>query len=341
MQTVLSNRANFVLSSRLAIILGIRTAWECCAPQKPHEPDIVAGLVLETTKNLGEAWRALFKSEKIEFSIFSVYCHQTPKVSYQGGTKSCEIGDILFVHVHRNKQSYYYNNSLLYQVKLSSKQPYNIPIADRHQLVLYQSWPEFIYVNSGHFLNGQKRNIMPKLPHSGAQYLLIDDRPPIHPASGLMNFKNTYPIGSCMPAPVLYDHSSLENELFDFLIFKSGRPFRGIRQAQTESGWSRVIWDLIDIGIKKAFNRARSGLKKRDRISSPHDWDGISYAFTTSTGCLSVTKSILRNKESEWLFSGNGEGNRANPPMNQESDYEHMEGNGTSLILFESWENYD
>jgi hypothetical protein len=60
-QTLVSNKIDFILSARLAIILGIRDIWRRCGTNKPHEPDLVAGLVLESTKILSDSWGEIFK----------------------------------------------------------------------------------------------------------------------------------------------------------------------------------------------------------------------------------------------------------------------------------------
>ncbi len=334
-QTLLSNKSDFILSARLAIILGVREVWRRCGTKKPHEPDLVAGLVLESTKILIDAWGEIFERNKIQFSLLSVYCHQSPKVSYSSTQKSCELGDILFVHIHRDSRNNYYNNSLLYQVKLSSKQPYRIPQKEYHQLSLYLKWPDFQYISSGR-LNRQKRSVNPKIFHPGAQYLLIDDRPPHVPESGLLNFSNSYPIGSCMPSPIIHDHNPLEKELFDFLLFKSGRPFRQRKDSIKTNGWSRVIWDLIEIGVTKSFNRKRSGFHQQPRISSVSKIDGKCECYSTLSNCITSVEEILWKKQAEWLYFGQSSGSNNIPPIDSIDD--NNDENGVSLVLIETWD---
>ena len=123
---------------------------------------------------------------------------------------------------------------------------------------LYEDWPEFVYERSS-FLNGQKRSVTPKAPHSGAQYLLIDDRPPEEPMSGLLGFPGTYPVGCCIPDETLRNHTHLASELFSLFIFRSGRPFEDKYSAAKNKDWSQVVWDLLETGMKKLFNRKNWG----------------------------------------------------------------------------------
>lgn len=118
--------------------------------------------------------------------MVAVYCHQTPKVKYAGiGGVSCELGDLLIAHVHTSAGGHIRRNALLYQAKVSSLQPYRIPSRGRDQLRLYEEWPDFEYHHSPP-LTGERRSVRPKVAHAGAQYMLIDDRPPDHPQSGLI-----------------------------------------------------------------------------------------------------------------------------------------------------------
>jgi hypothetical protein len=79
----------------------------------------------------------------------------------------------------------------LLQAKVSSRQPYQVHRSEMDQLSLYSTWPDFEYVSSGPQLNGLRRSVRPKVSHMGAQYLLIDDRGPNDPASGLLGAPGT------------------------------------------------------------------------------------------------------------------------------------------------------
>lgn len=336
--TVVRHKGEIVASARLAIIMGIRQAWQNCSPKEPYEPDLVAGLTLYSTKILFNAWGPIFKANRISFSLASVYCHQTPQVKYpnMGTSRSCELGDIMFVHLHTNVRKECLRNALLYQVKCSSKQPYSLKSKEIDQLKLYEEWPKFEYVRSGR-LNGQKRDVVPKLPHTGAQYLLIDDRPPSDPLSGLLNFPATYPIGSCMASRTLHDHNSLEGELFDFLLFKSGRQFEDRNRNQSLDGWSTVVWDLLAKSLNKGFTRRRSGLRGRPRVSSK-DLDSTLIAFSTPGHSYSLASEVLGGNNAQRIYSSEFQGNGQTPPPNRDFNEFDEEGGSVSVIILETSE---
>jgi hypothetical protein len=181
------NRDALVQSFHVAAIHGMVSTWTRCEGlgTKPQEPDFVAGLVVDSTPLLYYALRSILSPERISVSVFAVFCHQTPQVAFGSHPRSsCELGDILFAYVHTPRAGPPRRNALLFQAKASAKQPYRIQRAEMDQLCLYAEWPEFEYARSV-LLKGQKRSVTPKTPYPGAQYLLIDDRPPDEPMSGL------------------------------------------------------------------------------------------------------------------------------------------------------------
>ncbi|MDO9530034.1 MAG: hypothetical protein Q7J27_12880, partial [Syntrophales bacterium] len=257
-------------STHHAIIHGMRETWHRCHQRGniPQENDFIASIVLDSSPLIYNSLNQIFGKHKIHFSLTSVYCHQTPRVKYPGLTKKfCELGDILFVHVHKTRSGMYRRNALLYQAKVSPQQPYVVLTSETHQLKLYTEWPDFEYCNSGSLLNGKKRKINPKNPHSGAQYLLIDNRPGTCPNSGLIGLSGTYPIGSCMPDIYLYNHNDLASELFELFLLHTGQSFDDRTNSCNKENWSEVVWDLIDAGLRKSFNRRRSGRVSDPRIS--------------------------------------------------------------------------
>ena len=216
---------------------------------------------------------------------------------------------------------------------MSSKQPYPIRAAERHQLQLYAEWPDFRYARSSG-LTGQTRNVNPKAPHAGAQYLLIDDRPPDEPASGLLGFPGTYPIGCCMPDEFLHDHADLASELFHLFLFRSGRAFEDHGAAGCANDWSQVVWDLIEYGMKYRFNRARS-----DRQNSPRTYaasaDGLSFCQTSPNRRIDTVSQAIGHSDASRFFESGGD----EPPRH--SDRQTNDGeprSGVSLILIETWE---
>lgn len=344
---ILWRQKNQIISaSHLAILYGMLDTWKRCNQlgNKPEESDFVAGFVLESAPLLYQSYSTIFQPFNIQISLAAVFCHQTPKVKFAQMTKSsCEVGDLLIIHIHTNRFGKATRNALLYQAKVSSNTSYTVPSSEQDQLKLYEEWPNFEYWKSPP-LTGQKRDVMPKIPHMGAQYMLIDGRPPNNPLSGLLGLPGTYPIGSCMADEYLQNHNHLAGELFDFLHLRSGRTFSDYHTSQSSNGWSRLIWDLIHMGIKKAFNRKNSGRHSSPRYSGAplNYFDGSHFAMRTSHAPLHIVSDLMGEREaSEFYEDSSGfqpesESNRHRRAIDGPSD--DLPGNGVSLLLLETTE---
>ena len=332
-------RTSLVQSFHIAIIHGMITTWKRCNNQgaTPQEPDFVGGLVLESTPLFYSALKSILRPHGISISVSGVFCHQTPQVAFDPPQKTgCELGDILFVYVHTPKVGASRRNALLCQAKASAKQTYRLVSADKVQLRLYTDWPDFVYQRSSCHLTGQKRSVTPKSPHAGAQYLLIDDRPLDDPMSGLLGFPGTYPIGCCMPDEFLHDHNHLAYELFDLFLFRSGRPFEDRHSASAKKDWSQIVWDLIDIGVRKSFNRKNSGRYKSSRIAGEilGLLDGSSFNRASASNCFSTAAEVLGGNGASTLF-----GRQDGPPDNSNTEKNHWEPEaGVSVVLIETSE---
>jgi hypothetical protein len=336
---VWQEQMKIIQNSHLAFVKGMHDTWNYCAKygRQPQEPDFVASLVLDSAPILYQVFSAIFQQHGLQFSLAAVFCHQTPKVQFVGMSKtSCEVGDLLFVHVHTPRTGETTRNALLYQAKKSSKQPYRIDSSEADQLRLYATWPPFEYYKSPP-LTGQQRDITPKLPHTGAQYMLIDDRPPGDPQSGLMGIPGTYPIGCCMADEYLHNHNHLAREIFDFLLLRSGRAFIDQSTSSSTNGWSKLVWDLLITGLHKAFNRRNSG-----RLGAPrhaggpvHLSDGCFFARTTGATALTTAASILGHDSTENLFADTRD---VPPDRNWPQDNFPDPYSGVSIVLFETFE---
>ncbi len=182
------------------------------------------------------------------------------KFNHAGKRLRCELGDILFVHIHRDKAGFVQRNALLLQAKMTAPSAYQlaIPKKEHHQLALYQHWPTFSYDMRGDPLHSKSRTVSPHARHSGAQYLLID-------SDSLFNSPTVpsghYPMAVWMAETPLYTTNTFGHQLFEFLSMRSGRLFS---EKGTAKGWSTVVWDLINNGFKKGFNR-----KRTQHVSTP------------------------------------------------------------------------
>lgn len=333
--TVKKVKPYLVVSARYSVLVSMFKAWDNCRIRKdePEEPDIVASLVLNGTKIIENEWRKAFNQFGVQLTVTGIFCHQTPKVSFTGMERdSCELGDLLWCHVHRDLDGKVTRNTILYQAKKSSEQPYSISRNDSDQLKLYTDWPPFTYVNSG-ALNNQSRHVKPSAPRRGAQYLLIDDRPPERPESGIMGIPGTYPIGSCIPNNPLIDHSDIGLEFVHSLGFLSGDPFDDRETASKENGWSKVIWDILESSTRKAFRRVRSGYSNEPRTSgaSPSEIDGCFYM--TSPDIYSSGSSLLHDL-------GDFSLSNMDIPPNQRGEGSWFDegGGGVSVLLLETYE---
>jgi hypothetical protein len=197
-------------------------------------------------------------------------------------------------------------------------------------------WPDFEYARAS-FLTGQRRSVTPKAPHSGAQYLLIDDRSPDEAMSGLLGFPGTYPVGCCVPDESLHDHSDLAAELFNLLIFRTGRPFEDRNSAMERHDWSQVVWDLLETGVRKSFKRKNSGRPHAPRSSGDalEMLDGTAVARTSSSLSCSTVASIIGSSDAHFLYSQH-DGLPPNKLDRERDSYE--DGNGVSVVLIETSE---
>jgi hypothetical protein len=333
------DRDEIVRSFHFATMYGMVSTWMRCErlATTPQEPDFVAGLVIESTPLIHSTLNAVLSPRNISVSVCSVFCHQTPQVTFGSRSSvSCELGDILFAYVHTPRNGDPVRNALLFQAKASARQPYRIHTGEVDQLRLYRDWPNFEYTRSS-FLSGQKRMVTPKAPHAGAQYLLIDDRSPSERMSGLLGFPGTYPVGCCMPDELLQDHSHLAAELFNLFTFRTGRPFEDRTAAATRRDWSQVVWDLLDTGVKKSFRRKNSGRQHNSRSAGDtvEMLDGTTFARASSGLSCCTASDIVGPCLARRVYGGDDDV----PPEDGDrgSDFQEPEA-GVSVVLIETSE---
>jgi hypothetical protein len=102
-------------------------------------------------------------------------------------------------------------------------------------------------------------------------------------------------------------------------------------------GWTGLVWDLIEVGLRKAFNRKRSGIKNGGRFvgERPEELDGECYTMKTPASTQVAAKSILGEHNSSLLFST---GDDQEPPFSQVPDdnLSNEGGQGISIVLLET-----
>ena len=325
-------------AARGAIAVGVNAAWTLSNPNAPEEADFVAGLVHKTVPVLARDWSAVLAPVGIHLSVASVYCHQSPKVEYAGiaPRNSCELGDILFAHFHTPLFGRPWRRSILYQAKASSSQPHTLGANELHQMRLYTHWPDFTYVSPSP-LTGARRYVSPKRAHSGARYMQIDDRQPTDPLTGMTGVPGYFPIGTCSPGPTLSNLVSLDLELTLWAAGAAGRPFLPRPQSAKTSGWSRVIWDLIDNGLKRPFTRSRTGYVGYPRIPTPRppELDGTCFVAAYPGRVLSTASEVLGVDRADFLVRS---ACSDRPPPSQSWEESSEGEGGVSIVLVETVE---
>lgn len=220
------------------------------------EPDFVADLAVQLPAQLPSRLQRHLPSS-IGLDMTSVFCHQSPKVTYAGMQQinqrsSCEIGDILLVHFDQHVSGQVDRQALLLQAKMIGAFPHALPKADLHQFHLYDQWPVFSYVSPG-TLSAQanpSRSVARSGIHPGSRYLAID------PTGGP---QQALPFHSVEPVQPLNHPDALARQLTQTFLGNAGEPFVDRAQALQQTDWSRVVWDLLDLSAQTVFNRLQSG----------------------------------------------------------------------------------
>ncbi len=325
-----TNRAALISSIESSIAYSSRLAWMTTRTKRgpafaPEEPDIIAMLVLQGARQIGQTLQLFLAPHGFRVSTTSVFCHGRPRVRHTSG--ACELGDVLFAHIHSPSTGPTTRRALLLQAKKSSEMTHVVPHSEYHQLKLYLGWPRFTYVGSGR-LNGLSRDVMPKQRHLGAQYLLIDPRPPEDPSSGISGMSGTFCMGVAATDYSLHISNALSSELVDLMMARSGREF-GEHAATASDGWTTVIWDLLEYAAMKTFSRKRQlAISGKSRLNGPNLFarlDGTSRSWKSDTNFRPDTFSRFHNE--------NGD----NPP---DGPNDLPEG-GVSVILIETSDGDD
>jgi hypothetical protein len=127
-------------------------------------------------------------------------------------------------------------------------------------------------------------------------------------------------------------------ELFKFFLFDTGRLFDDKRESSKEQGWSQVVWDLLETGVRKSFSRARSGRSPCPRLTGDtlQMLDGAVFARATSRGsCCSTVRDIVGREGAEAIYGWE----KDRPPGMREQDGNFEEpGEGVSIVLIETSE---
>lgn len=274
-----------------------KAAALAATPLPAQEPDYVYFVMRALVPNLARRLSLTLRPVRIPSAVTGVFCHGSPLVDFlppqpPGG---CELGDLLIV-VHYRHSYGEEINALLLQAKLDE-----FPHQGDAQWRLYNSWPLFIWRSGPRYVRWPR----PSGPHLGAQHLVLyrDNRRGAQTRVVDSNAK-------AVPAA---------DEVADALCLRSGRRIkdRPLARYAGKSGWSEVVWDLLDETAAHTVTRARSGVSKEPRAAG-------SMLFASTSAVPSVlARAAARplvtewvDVEQDWAWSGDlpsddGEG----PPM--------------------------
>jgi len=287
-----------------AVADSMNACYEMAKPKTPAEPDFIAHLVCDAMPKIGVALNDMFTKIGGDARVTAVFCHGRPQVD-RAGVK-CELGDVLFAFFHTDGHGNTYRNSILLQAKMTKSDLLTIGKKEEHQLALYEGWGKFSYWRTSG-LSGKKRIVSPTSAHSGAQYLLIDDRGPTIPDSGLMKCPDTFPMGLATAQRHLALYEDIGKGLRCLICGNNGRTFLDKKNARKD--WSRVVWDLLKHGAERNFTQKRVGIESQTRSV-----DAI-HVFANGDSVVTSGAENIKGEFSSLPPNGRGPRNQDNPNL--------------------------
>ena len=122
------------------------------------------------------------------------------------------------------------------------------------------------------------------------------------------------------------------------LCLRSGRAFEDYKLTLPTDGWSLTVWDLINTGLNKAFNRKNSGRTNIPRTAGGplQLFDGMCFTETSTRSSTSTVSEILGSDKSARLFRPSSE----EPPQERYPNDNILESDGgVSFVLIETSES--
>lgn len=209
------------------------------------EVDKLVYFFLEGLPLIEDQFNRILREHNVHATLSGIFCHQAPKViptpTQSGLGNSCELGDILFL-VTYGKRLYgsFLGNAMLVQAKLDANS-----VEGTLQEYLYRQANGFSYFRAG-TLSGQSRHL-----HEGTNALWFwgfEPRyswPLSHETEGIRARRS----GS------RHTHMPFEIALADLICGVNGRRARALEANATDSGWSKIVDDLIRTTARSAFHR--------------------------------------------------------------------------------------
>jgi hypothetical protein len=92
-----------------------------------------------------KAWQEQLDPVGVSVHLGGAVCHGRPYVTYGGAARSCELGDLLFVHDHQPQQGALERRACIVQAKIFGKN--GVIARNAIQKRLYEKWPRFTYTS--------------------------------------------------------------------------------------------------------------------------------------------------------------------------------------------------
>jgi hypothetical protein len=121
------------------------------AVAKPcNEPTAVAAVTWVGLPDVVAQWRPVLRRLGFTLSLHSVFCHQSPQVSFNDKNNApqlCELADLLIVVDEKVSGTIRDRRAVFVQAKMFSGGKISITALSRDQLELYETWPLLTFVS--------------------------------------------------------------------------------------------------------------------------------------------------------------------------------------------------
>lgn len=222
------------------------------------EVDRLVYFFMEGLPALEDQFNRILDPHGLRATVCGIFCHQTPRAEPQPnlhrGAGACELGDMLFLSTYgRRMFNRFVGNALLTQAKEDVRS-----VRGSVQEHLYEAATDFVY-QSPRPLAGRRR-WLGDCQHS-LWYWNFDNG---HVGMWPLPYRwHTEGISSRRPRCFRH-HAPFEHVLGDLICGVAGRRVRMLEATSNETGWSKIVDDLIRVTARSAFRR-QNAYVSRDR----------------------------------------------------------------------------
>jgi hypothetical protein len=282
----------------------------------PTEPELVAAVFQRSLRVLDRSLAAAMAPAQVRIS--GVFCHGRPLVTASAGW-SCELGDLL-VLTRETTATPPTNRALLLQVKRGPA-PKQVT-TPKTQADLYEHWPQFT-------LYGQTRQVTPAAAHEGAQFSFWETCANADQGCAHCVLDDLIPGLPAFASP-------LQDELVRAIRQTGGREFDDKANIPAgDVGWSRVIWDLIDQSIGKAWSVA-GGQRRGGAWGRSRSWNEGVFLYTADGDIPDLLRGTDAEDAARELFAADHvEPPDDEPPLSPDLGDPDPEG-GLPLLFVET-----